>query len=51
MKSTLPRRNIKNVEYFIYNGMMISHGSVERIIKGFIAIHTRDEKGGFIVIS
>lgn len=47
MESTLPR-SIKNVlvECFIYNGIMVAGGSVERMIKGFVVIGRRDEKEG-----
>lgn len=44
MESILPRRNIKNVEYFIDNGITVPDGSMKRMIKGFVVIGTRDEK-------
>lgn len=47
MKSTHPRKNIKNVECLIYNGIMVPDGSVQRMIKGFVVIATRGEKEGF----
>lgn len=46
MESTRPRRNIKNVEYFVYNEIVVPDGSVEKMIKGFVLTGTRDEKEG-----
>lgn len=46
MKSTLPRRRIKNAEQFIYNGIMVPDSSVERMIKEFTVIDRRDKKEG-----
>lgn len=44
MESIFLRRNIKNVEYFIDNGITVFDGFMKKMIKGFVVIGIRDEK-------